>query len=736
MELLGDVLQPGVQILQEVDNIPSIEEFTSPLAGYITRRFREYDSDRQTSGIEDLILDSLKAVNMEYSQEDLNKIKAEGSSPIYIGLTAAKARALAAMIKDILLGADKPYSISPTASPELPKLIKDKVEQYFESQIIETAEDIKEANEHRRDLELSLAEEITLIAKHSFTFLENQIEDNLRKGNFYNALSEFIDDFAWSPTAILKGPIVTKKDKLTWSNGEPVVKSEYIFFNRRVNPLDFYPSPDNSSSVEKIRLSIEDIDELIGVPGYQESVLLDAIDRPSSTHILRTSVDQDVVDEERTGTDTPEDEIQGLHWYGAIPTSLLEGWGLEVEGAVAQVECILIGSTVAKVCINKDPLKRKPYYSASFQRRPGAFWGISLPQVMSPEQRMCNATVRALALNLGLSASPQCMVTVDRLADDGEIDEIYGGKIWQVKSDPAGNSGRPLDFFNVPSNATELLSIFDKFMALADETTGIPRYTYGQVQGAGGASGTVGGLAMLLENTTKTIKDAVRHIDEGVIVPRIEKEFHQVMLKESTDYTGDIDVVARGSQALANRAAEQLKQNEFIRATANPNDQKLMGDEGRATLLRSMAKSLNLPETIVPSRLELKTREANAAKSAQSRQELEMKKINIPVEVATIQMQGNAQSSQINAQIKTVANQIDSKENDQDFQIAQGELQLKGIKVQSTQEVEAAKLANKQQDKQIDYQMNKEQLQEKVDSLNKNIALSIKSGYEDKNNTV
>lgn len=736
MELLGDVLQPGVQVIEEVIEIDDAVEIIDPLAGYISRRFREYDNDRQVSGMEDLILDSLKAVNMEYSSEDLDKIKSEGSSPIYIGLTAAKARALAAMMKDILLGADKPYSISPTPSPDLPQLIKDKVERYFESQVIETAEDIKESNEHRRDLELSLAEEITLIAKHSFTFLESQIEDNLRKGDFYNALSEFIDDFAWSPTAILKGPIVTKKDKLTWSNGEAVVKPEYVFFNRRVNPLDFYPSPDRSSSIEKIRLSIDEANELIGVPGYQEDVLIDAIDRPTSTQTLLTSVDQDVVDEERTGVDTPTDEIQGLHWYGAIPASILNTWGLEVEGAIAQVECIIIGSRVAKVCINKDPLNRKPYYYASFQRRPGAFWGISLPQVMSPEQRMCNATVRALALNLGLSASPQCMVTVDRLADDGEIDEIYGGKIWQVKSDPAGNSGRPLDFFNVPSNASELLSIFDKFMALADETTGIPRYTYGQVQGGGGATGTAQGLAMLLENTTKTIKDAVRHIDEGVIVPRIEKEFYQVMLKESTDYTGDIDVIARGSQALANKAAEQLKQNEFIRVTANPTDQKLMGSEGRAVLLRSMAKSLNLPETIVPSRLELKTRETNAAKSAQAQQEMEMKRIGIPVEVANIQMQGNAQSTQMNSQIKAEANQIDLKENEQDFQIAQGELQLKGIKAQSEGEIATAKQAGKQQDKQIDYQMNKEQLQEKVDSLNKNIALSIKSGYEDKNNTV
>lgn len=733
MEMLTDaVSMPMLPVGEEVvEEAPVYEE---PLSGYILRRFTDYDSDRQTSGVEDMTLDSLRAVNMEYSPEDISKIVEEGSSPIYIGLTSAKSRALAAFMKDILLGADKPYSISPTSVPELPDLIKEKVEEYFKNQDIQTAEDIKEVNEHRRDLELSLAEEINLIAKHAFSFLENKIEDNLRKGGFYNALSEFIDDFAWSPTAILKGPIVTKKDKLTWSNGEAVVKPEYIFFNRRVNPLDFYPSSDGGSSIEKIRLSIDEAADLIGVPGYNEDVLVEAINHPSGTRTLRTSVDQDIADEERTGYDTPDDEIQGLHWYGAVPSSVLADWGIEAEGVVAQVECIMIGTEVAKVCINKDPLKRTPYYHASFQRRPGSFWGISLPTVMSPEQRMCNATVRALALNLGLSASPQCMITVDRLADDGDIDEVYGGKIWQIKSDPTGNSGRPLDFFNVPSNASELLAIFNKFMELADETTGIPRYTYGQAQGTGGASGTASGLAMLLENTTKTIKDAVRHIDEGVIVPRVEKEFYQVMLKESSAYTGDIEVIAKGSQALANRAAEQLKQNEFIRVTANPIDQKIMGDEGRAVLLRSMAKSLNLPESVVPSRLELKTKEQGAAKIAQAQFELEREKITIPVQVANIKMQGNGNSATLSAQVRSETNQVDARENEQDFAIAQKELELKGAKVQGDVSIDAAKIEEKKISKQADMLMNKENNDQKTDSVNKSIALSIKSGYEDKAN--
>jgi len=713
---LGGMKPEVVEVMEEAS--PSIDE--NSLAGYILRKYSDYDSNRQSSGIEGEIEDSLRSFNMEYSDKDLSRIAAEGSSPIYVGITSAKCRALAALMKDILVGVEKPYSIEPTSSPELPQEVTQKIAEYYaklgdvqepkEGEESQALASIKEINEKQRDAEKSMLEEVRLMAVHAFSKIERQIDDNLQEGSFYKALSAVIADFSWSPTAILKGPIVTKRGRLSWSNGQPVVSEEFIFFNRRVNPLDFYPAPDQSSFIEKLRFSAKDINDLIGVPGYDEGVLRNAIERPVGTQsVLNNSVDQEIVDNEDKGGDTDEGEIQGLHWFGYVPVSVLTKENINVTGAIANVECIMIGNEVAKVCVNDDPLGRHPYYFASFQRRPGSFWGTSLPKVMDSEQRLCNATVRALALNLGLSASPQCMITVDRLADDGDIDEIYGGKVWQVKSDPTGNSGRPLDFFNIPSNANELLAVFNRFLELADQTTGIPRYIYGGQTNMQGAGGTASGMAMLLEQSTKTIKDCIRHIDTGVIVPRVEQEFYHTMLKSEGTYTGDISVVAIGSQSLTNKAAEQLKRNEFLKITANSKDQELMGVEGRAELLRAMAKDLNLPENIVPSRMQLKEREAKQAEGAGAAKELEMKKINIPVEVATIQMQGTAQNNQLTQQTKTQGIQVDAEENAQDFQIEQGKLVLKEAEIEAR------------------YMGNKDSVEQKRESKNREIALSLKT---------
>jgi hypothetical protein len=692
------------------------------LAGYILRKYRDYDNNRQSSGVEDDIEDSLAAFNMEYSEEDASRIVASGEPNIFIGLTSAKARALSSFIKDILLSSEKPYSIEPTSIPELPKDLQEKIESHFKTIEPRDGKDIKAINQSRRDLENSLVEEIKSIAKHSFSKISRDIEDNLQAGSFYPALSDFIEDLSWAPTAIMKGPIVTKKNRLTWSNGKPIVKEEFIFFNRRVNPMDFYPSPDQSIFIEKLRFSLTELNDLIGVPGYNEEILRDAIDNPVQTqNSLNNSADQQVVDQElQSGGDTSEDEIQGIHWFGAIPTKILESYGLPSTSAVQNVEAILIGSKVVKIIINSDPLGRSPYYFASFQNRPGSFWGTSLPKIMSSEQRMCNASVRALALNLGLSASPQAMITIDRLADDGEIDEIYGGKIWQVKSDPQGNSGRPLDFFHIPSNATELLGVFNRFMEMADDTTGIPKYLYGAQPDQNGAGGTSSGLAMMLEQSTKTIKGSIRHIDDGVIVPRVEQEFYHVMLKSEGNYTGDISVVAIGSQSLVNKSAQQLKRNEFLQTTANAADQKIMGRDGRATLLREMAKDLNLPESIVPSRMELKEMDQSDAKGAQAAAEREEKKINVPIDVAKIQGASSNQGTQIVQENKANENQISKLENDQDFEVAQGKLQLEEQGILINAKGSEGKEA-------LRYQSSKEATEQKREATNRSIALSLKT---------
>lgn len=703
-----------IEVLREEEDnkkyLKANDTTMSSLSSHIHKVFTAHRDARSESGVEEEMLSSLRAYNGEYSSKDLTRIAQEGGSRIFMNLTATKCRALQSWLKDILLSGEDPFSISPTTVPELPQEVVDSIKKLVEEkftpkeapqapqgpqapQQAQPVVSLKEMREQEREMLDTIKEEIKKEAEYSFSYIKDLITDNFEEGNFYQALSDFIDDFSIFPTAILKGPIVSKKKKLKWEDGEPVISEDYCFYNKRVNPLDIYPSPSASSHldgdfIEHIRLSKNEVSNLKGVYGYSDERILKVLEQGAPDYNqYNTSIEEDIADTELRGSSTHANEsvYHGLHFFGSVDYEMLKEWGFDCDGDkgdIKEVEAIMVGNEVIKVQINDDPLLRRPYYPASFQSRPGSFWGRSVPQLMSPEQRMCNATARSLANNMGLSSGPQAIINIDRLADDGAISEIYPLKIWQVRNDPTGNSGAALDFFSVPSNATELLEVYDRFEFKADESTGIPRYAYGSNQGQQGAAATSSGLAMLMESTTKSIKDAVRHIDSTVIIPRVQYEFYNIMIKnDDITFTGDIKVVARGSQAIALKSAEFLKRKEFLIATANQSDQQLMGLEGRAVLLRELAKDLGVPASIVPSSGELRKKLEEQKAMAGQAQEAEMQKEQLrgqnSLQATTAQVEGQMKMNELAQQLNAMRLEFEKEKENNKVQLEMAKLQLK-----------------------------------------------------------
>jgi len=724
----------------------SDESFDS-LASFISSEYQRCKDSRQASGIEEEMFNSLRAFNGEYNPADLSTIQATGGSSIFMHITATKCRAAAAWIKDILLGKELAYAIEPTPKPSLPediiKLIEDGIKRQIQTTkqqetpgqpveqannafmppqpqepapIKEVQENISKQNQLERDIKDAIMEEINLEARHGIKQLELMIKDQLTEGRFNEALSDFIEDFTIFPIAIMKGPITTFKKSLTWVNGKPELQENLSSLNKRVSPFDFYPAPEATSVnggtiIEHIRITPSELASFIDKDdaGYKTDVIKEILENTdASVSVDSTYVDEGVEQDESdltfSGTSSDKRNIfHGLHFFGHVPADQLDEWGIRVEKGIytVDVEAILLSGKVIKCVINDDPLNRKPYYTASWQKIPGAIWGISLPKLMSDIQRLCNATARALANNMGLSAGPQIQVYIDRLADDSPIDEIKPFKIWQLTSDPTGSNGRAIEFTQPTSNANELLAVYNQFEQKADEATGIPRYMYSGDQG-GNASGTAAGLSMLMDSATKTIKEAIRHIDEGLIKPRVEYQFYWNMLKKPIEwFSGDVQIVAKGSSALTVKGAAQLRRNEFLQVTANPFDMAIMGKNGRADILREMAKDLDLTSNIVPSRLVLqKLEEEEKAMQAQAMQTEQDKGLA----ATKLQIDGQMQMAQ-GAQTLKAQEIVDRKE------IASAKFQQENQRIAQNQEATIAKL-------QTDLQKVQMQLEQK-DMANK-----------------
>ena len=748
------------KIVAEIDN----ERVNSSLAAHIQRVFQENKDARLDSGIEEKLLQSLRAYNGHYDPEDIKRIEETGGSKIFMNLTPTKCRAAMSWIRDIMMPAkEKAWSLEPTTIPDVPQKIKDTIQAkvaQFQKQLQQgdqqqpqqgeqpgpgkAAVQMKDMNQLQIDLEEAFQDEVYALAKKELAKFEDVVSDQLEEGGWDTALSEFIEDFCVFQVAIMKGPIPVRKSKIVWENGEPQKRDKTVFINKRVSPLDMYPSPSakdisTGNLCEHLRLHRKELYDLIGVKHYKEENIRLILERSATgmpNQITHSYHEQEKAYEEYRGDSyrANKDLFHGVHYFGSASFEMLVDWGFDPADLgnddlrEFEVEAILIDNLVIKCKINKDPLLRRPYYKSSFQNIPGSWWGRSLPELMRDNQRMCNATARALANNMGIAAGPQVEIYIDRLAADEEIEEVYPFKQWQVTSDPTGGGGRAVNFWQPSSNANELLTVYKEFEIRADDATGIPRYAYGNER-TGGAAQTASGLSMLLESASKGIKDAIRHIDEGLIKPRVEYQFYWNMLKTKEDdeeftFSGDVNVVPRGSQTLTMKGAQEMRRNEFLQILANPTYLQIVGVEGVAEILREMAKSLGLGENIVPSRIELKLKqkemEAMQAQQQQQEQQIEAQKAQLPLQTVQMQVQQAEAASQRKDQIEVAKLQAEREMDMQELAMKAKELEQRERESISKRSTDLTKqqMADAQKDR----------------TTNKNIALSIQSGYQDKNN--
>ena len=141
--------------------------------------------------------------------------------------------------------------------------------------------------------------------------------------------------------------------------------------------------------------------------------------------------------------------------------------------------------------------------------------------------------------------------------------------------------------------APELMGIYQTFAKQADEVTGIPNYIYGS-SSVGGAGRTASGLSMLMDNASKGIKQAVAETDK-VVAGVVERFYvHNMIYNPDPFIKGDFKVTPKGAMGLIMKEQIQRRRNEFLTATANPVDLQIVGQEGRAYLLRELAKGLQM----------------------------------------------------------------------------------------------------------------------------------------------
>lgn len=604
---------------KQVDESRSITsvQITDSIAAYVLGCFQRARDTKETSGVNERLIDALRRYEGTYSPQKLELLQQSGGTDIFMNITRIKTGAAESIITEALSQND-PWGVEPTPVSSLPKNYEDQV---VDTTMAEVAEKLANGQELTKtevfnyavELRTRVIEAIQKEASRRAEGMSKKISDILAEANFDAVLNQFIADLCLYGTAIVKGPIFRYKKQIVWDGNTPVVSYEPQMLFENVSVFDAFPSP-KSQDIDCGSYFIEALDtprhllySMCDVDGYNYNTIKEILrDTTTTMTTVSTTVDQERADlqDHPFLSENPDMTIHGYDFWGEIPGRYLKMWGVSgvKDDRDYSVNIVVYGTRTVRCEINPDPLGKRVYSRAVYKKRSGSFWGIGVPLMMKDVQDMCNAAARAIVNNMGLASGPQVVVNdVGRLADGEDITKIYPWKIWQFRDERAGGQD-PVKFVNIESRAGELMGIFEKFLRMADDHTGLPAYAYGS-DAVAGAGRTSSGLAMLMESMNKGIKSTIINIDLYGIIPLIQRVFTYLMLYGDDDsIKGDCRIVVNGFVAMLVKEQEYQKLANFMQLTGNPTDMGIIGIKGRANALRSYVNGLEIPATdVVPS---------------------------------------------------------------------------------------------------------------------------------------
>lgn len=591
------------------------------LGQYVRGQFEIFRNHRNTAaGWSERLLVGLRAYNGQYDSNRLTEIRKFGGSEVYARLIAQKCRAASSLLRDVYLGQDRPWSIEPPEYPEVPPEIIQSINTLIQSEGQQIAQQLGRPPSpsdlrNRRDalMESALDAAKKKAAKQA-RISEDKIEDILRDGAFYHAFAEFLVDLPIFPFACIKGPVVKIVPEIVWpkNGGPPTIQQKPKLTWCRVSPFDIWWTPgvsdiENANVIEKLRITRAELNDLLDLPGYNHEEIRAVLQEYGRGGLYDN---WDTTDAERSVLESRENPawnrsamLSMMEFNGNIQGQLLQEYGLAVPDELRDyhVQIWMIGSHVIKANLSPSPRQRHPYFITSFEKVPGTPVGNGLTDMLSDVQEVANATLRSLVNNLSIASGPQVVINDDRLAPEESGEDLYPWKRWHTRNDPVGNNAQvPVSFFMPTMNAPQLIQVYQEFIQIADDVSAIPKYIGGQ--SGGGAGRTASGLAMLMGNASKILQTVSSNIDRDIYEPALLQLSDIILLTDTTGLlTGEEKISVQGVNVAVQRETIRQRQIEFLQATNNPTDMKIMGIKGRAAVLRPISNTIGLDgDDVVP----------------------------------------------------------------------------------------------------------------------------------------
>lgn len=119
---------------------PSVLE----IAKHVRYRMSEMRNFRNMMGIGQRLIDALRTYKGHYDPARLSAIKQFGGSEVFARITPGKCRGATSLLRDIYLGAERPWDIQPTPEPQVPQDIEQAIQGLVAAEIAQCQQQLNQ----------------------------------------------------------------------------------------------------------------------------------------------------------------------------------------------------------------------------------------------------------------------------------------------------------------------------------------------------------------------------------------------------------------------------------------------------------------------------------------------------------------------------------------------------------------------------------------------------------------
>ena len=441
------------------------------------------------------------------------------------------------------------------------------------------------------------------VTQTSFTFfpslsaaksMEKKIMDQLEEANASKQLRSTAFEMALFGTGIMKGPFAIDKEYPNWNeDGEydPTIKT--VPTTSHVSVWNFYPDPDASNMdeaqyvIERHKMSRSQLRALKKRPFFRGTVIDSVVSLGEGYEKKYWEDDlRDYI------TEYDVDRFEVLEYWGAIDREILERSEVDIPKEFDDIDELqaniwYCNGRILRAVLNPFKPVRIPYYAVPYELNPYSFFGVGIAENMDDTQTLMNGFMRMAVDNAVLSGNLLIEIDETNLVPGQDL-TIYPGKVFRRQ---AGAPGQAIFGTKFPNVSNENMQLFDKARVLADESTGFPSFAHGQT-GVAGVGRTASGISMLMSAAAGGIKTVIKNVDDYLLSP-IGKAFFNFNMQFDFDpeIRGDLEVKARGTEALMANEVRSQRLMQFLQVASNPT---LAPFAKFPYIIREIAKSMEL----------------------------------------------------------------------------------------------------------------------------------------------